>query len=40
MTKEITSVSPDYNQGLTQAQVEERLAAGLGNSQSSGAGLT
>ena len=21
MTKEITSVSPDYNQGLTQAQV-------------------
>ena len=40
MTKEIKSVSPDYNQGLTQAQVEERLAAGLGNSQSSGAGLT
>lgn len=40
MTKEIKSVSPDYNQGLTQAQVQERLAAGLGNAQSSGVGLT
>ena len=40
MTKEIKSVSPDYNQGLTQTQVQERLAAGLGNAQSSGVGLT